>query len=156
MYQRKSLTIHTHNMQETEILGEQIGKRLTGGEVIELVSDLGGGKTALTRGIAKGLGSADRVMSPTFTISRVYTSGPLQMIHYDFYRLDDPGLLRHELEESFNDSRTVTVIEWAHIVKDILPENRITVSIDKTGDDSRVFTVQYPEELAYLMENIKA
>jgi tRNA threonylcarbamoyladenosine biosynthesis protein TsaE len=140
-------------MQETEAFGERIGSKLKGGEVIELVSDLGGGKTALTRGIAKGFGSSDRVMSPTFTISKVYASGPMQLVHYDFYRLDDPGLLRHELEESFHDERTITVIEWAQIVKDILPDRRLTIEISKTGDEARSFTVQYPKQLAYLIED---
>jgi tRNA threonylcarbamoyladenosine biosynthesis protein TsaE len=155
MSQRNSITIQTHSTLETESFGERIGKALKGGEVIELISDLGGGKTALTRGIAKGFGSADRVMSPTFTISRIYTSGPLQLVHYDFYRLDDPGILRHELEESFNDERTVTVIEWAHIVQDVLPDKRLTITIDKTGDEARSFTIQYPQELEYLIEEYK-
>ena len=155
MSTRQSLIIHTKNTEETEALGAQIGSKLRGGEVIELVSDLGGGKTALTRGIAKGFGSVDRVMSPTFTISRLYSSGPLQLAHYDFYRLDDPGLLRHELEESFVDERTVTVIEWAQIVKDVLPDKRLTITIDKTGDDARSFTIQYPQELKYLVEENK-
>jgi tRNA A37 threonylcarbamoyladenosine biosynthesis protein TsaE len=77
------------------------------------------------------------------------------LAHYDFYRLDDPGLLRHELEESFNDERTVTVIEWAQIVKDVLPDKRLTITIDKTGDDARSFTIQYPQELKYLVEENK-
>lgn len=152
MSQRKTITVHTTNVQGTEVLGQNIGKALKGGEVIELVSDLGGGKTALTRGIATGIGSSDRVMSPTFTISRVYSSGPLKLVHYDFYRLDDPGLLRHELEESLHDPSTITVVEWAHIVADILPQNRITITITKSGENSRSFEIKYPEELAAIFK----
>ena len=144
--------IETKSPQETEQLGAAIGAQLQGGEVIELISDLGGGKTALTRGFAQGLGSGDRVMSPTFTISRVYTSGALQMVHYDFYRLDDPGLLRHELVESLTDEKTITVIEWSHVVKDVLPKDRVTITIRKTGEEAREFNIQYPESLSYLMK----
>ncbi len=147
--------INTQSALETEAVGKKIGSHFKGGEVIELISDLGGGKTALTRGLAEGLGSTDRVMSPTFTISRVYSSGALQMVHYDFYRLDDPGLLRHELVESLTDDRTITVIEWAHVVKDVLPKERVTINIRKTGEEAREFSIHYPESLSYLMKGLE-
>ena len=146
--------ITTKNVIDTERLGASMGSRLQGGEVIELISDLGGGKTAFTRGLAKGLGSADRVMSPSFTISRVYNSGALQLVHYDFYRLEDPGLLRHELVESLTDDTTITVIEWSHVVKDVLPNERVTITIQKTGEEAREFTIAYPDSLHYLMKGL--
>jgi len=82
-----TLRITSESPEATEQLAEAIGRRLTGGEVIELVSDLGGGKTTFVRGLARGLGSADVVSSPTFTVSKVYKADKLELHHFDFYRL---------------------------------------------------------------------
>src|SRR3989337_1220075 len=86
-------TWRTTSAIETEQLGEQIGKLLRGGELIELASDLGGGKTTMTHGLARGIGSSDPVASPTFTISREYTGGRLHIYHYDLYRLHEFGVV---------------------------------------------------------------
>ncbi len=115
-------------MQE---FGARLGELLAGGEVIELVGDVGAGKTALTKGLAQGMGIDEDVQSPTFTISRVYTAdNHLLLAHYDFYRLDDPGIMRAELQESITDPMTVTVIEWATVVADVLPADTLQIRLN--------------------------
>lgn len=131
----------THSAEETEELGVRLGKQLKGGEVIELSSDLGGGKTTFVRGLARGAGSTDRVASPTFTISKVYAAPQFAIHHFDFYRLNEPGLIRHELEEVVGDEQTVTVIEWSKIVEDCLPEKTVKIHIKSLGDTIRTITV---------------
>src|SRR4051812_18557733 len=87
---------------DTERLGELLGSRLDGSEVIELRSDLGGGKTTFVRGLIRGTGSKDHVVSPTFTLSRIYQTKDFQIHHFDFYRLNDPGILADQLAESIS------------------------------------------------------
>ena len=128
---------------------------MKGGEVIELVSDLGGGKTTFVRGLARGTGSPDRVASPTFTISRVYTSPSFEIHHFDFYRLGEAGLIAEELDEVLNDPTIVTVVEWADIVQDVMPAKRLTVAIEKTPTDGRILTFRAPESLAYLVQAVR-
>jgi tRNA threonylcarbamoyladenosine biosynthesis protein TsaE len=92
--------------------GARLGAKLSGGEVIELVGDIGAGKTTFTKGLARGLGVSDDVQSPTFTISRIYeTPSGIRLAHYDFYRLQDAGVMQMELAESVCDPHTITVIE---------------------------------------------
>lgn len=136
---------------DTERIGEQLGSQLRGGEVIELISDLGGGKTTLVRGIAKGFGSTDKVASPTFTVNKEYRSGQKRIVHYDFYRLQDAGLLEFELAESLQDPDAVTIIEWADIVHDVLPKDRITIHITSTGDNARQLQLDIPHGRDYLL-----
>lgn len=143
--------VQSKSAEETEQLGEQIGARLRGGEVIELVSDLGGGKTALTRGLARGLGSKDHVASPTFTISREYHADNLTLHHFDFYRLSEPGIMSAELAEIVDDPLAVVVVEWSDIVRHVLPERRLTIRFVHTGDSSRDIELSYPSELEYVI-----
>lgn len=137
--------------EATEHLAFLIGQRLKGGEVIELVSDLGGGKTAFVRGLARGMGSHDLVASPTFTISREYRSKKLTLYHFDFYRLHEPGILTAELAEFIADPKAVIAVEWSDIAKHVLPEKRITIKLMLTGEQSRRLQFSYPQELAYLI-----
>lgn len=133
-----------------------MGKNLRGGEVIELVSDLGGGKTTFVRGLALGMGSTDKVASPTFTVSKEYHSPKLRLVHYDFYRLTDPGIMQFELAETLSDPNSVAVIEWADIVHDILPESRVTINIKSVSggsENARQLEVSYPPELSYLFKD---
>lgn len=123
---------------------------MRGGEVIELVSDVGGGKTTFVRGLAKGMGSDDRVASPSFTLSREYQADKLRMYHFDFYRLSDPGIMANELAEVIDDPAAVVVVEWADIVEAVLPAKKLTIKIISTGDTSRTFDFSCPKELSYL------
>jgi tRNA threonylcarbamoyladenosine biosynthesis protein TsaE len=154
-----TLQIDSISSEETEQIGRLLGSNIKGGEVIELASDLGGGKTILVRGLAKGMGSHDQVASPSFTVTRIYevskmVDGQVQtklLYHFDFYRLNDGGLIAHELSDALQDSRGVVVLEWAGIVQDVLPVERLKVSIEKTGDSSRQITLNCPEKLKYLL-----
>lgn len=141
------------NVSETIDLGSKIGTRLRGGEVFELVSDLGGGKTTLVRGLVKGFGSTDPVASPSFTISYVYgrTDGK-QFHHFDFYRLDDAGIVGSELAEVEEDSDAVVAVEWGSIVHNILPVSRVVVKIETVDELSRKITFEYPGEYSYLFD----
>ncbi|HSX04959.1 MAG TPA: tRNA (adenosine(37)-N6)-threonylcarbamoyltransferase complex ATPase subunit type 1 TsaE [Candidatus Saccharimonadales bacterium] len=139
---------------ETEALGERLGANLRGGEVIELVSDLGGGKTTLTRGLARGAGSADKVGSPSFTLSREYKTAQFTIEHFDFYRLDEGGIVADELAEFIGDPAYVCVVEWGDVVQDVLPRYHLTVQLTRTGDDTRALTFDYPHELSYLLEGL--
>lgn len=145
-------TIETTSAQATERLGELIGKNLKGGEVIELVSDLGGGKTTFVRGLARGFGSPDKVASPTYTISKVYKHGSRELHHFDFYRLQEAGLISHELTEVIEDPACTVVFEWGEVIQNVLPASRLTVTITKTGEEARNLAFRYPDSLAYLME----
>ena len=124
------MKITVSDEQELMELGFNVGSRLMGGEVIELIGDIGAGKTTFTKGIAKGMGVDEEVSSPSFTISHTYKGGSLYLHHYDFYRLDDPGIMVEDLAEVMNSSDNVVVIEWPGVVDGILPENIIRVKIN--------------------------
>ena len=118
--------------------GARIGALLRGGEVIELVGDIGAGKTTFTKGLAKGLGIDEDIQSPTFTISRVYDSPKgIRLGHYDFYRLAEPGIMRAELDEAVHEPTNVTVIEWAEVVSDVLPSDTLRLTITTIEENSR-------------------
>ena len=140
---------------QTEQLAEGLGRQLRGGETIELVSDLGGGKTTFTRGLVRGTRSTDRVGSPTFTLSREYQAPNFTIAHFDFYRLGVAGIMGDELHELIGDSAYVTVVEWGEIVHDVLPEKRVTVRIEQTGNETRRIAIVYPPELSYLLEGLR-
>ncbi len=129
-----------------------MGAALRGGEVIELVSDLGGGKTTFTRGLARGAGSTDVVASPTFTISKVYKANQGKEIHhFDFYRLNEPGIVAAELAEVAGDPECIAVVEWADIVQDVLPEERLTIRLEQTPKGDRRLSFTCPASLQYLL-----
>ena len=132
-------------------LAESVGSRLRGGETIELVGDLGSGKTLFVRGLAMGLGSRDAVHSPSFTISNEYRAERLTIYHFDFYRLSEPGIMQSELAEILNDSAAVVVIEWAKLVEDILPTDRLSINIKTSSETARKFTFEYLDGLNYLV-----
>jgi len=148
----------TASSEDTSRLGELLGSNLTGGEVIELSSDLGGGKTTFTQGLARGLGSSDIVSSPTFTLNKIYKAkDDLEIHHYDFYRLNDAGILRDELTESLDDDHVVTVIEWSGIVGDVLPAKRISIELKPTqsSPDEREINIKYPAEFTDLIKKVQ-
>ena len=130
--------ISSTSSAETERLGELLGKQLKGGEAIELRSDLGGGKTTFVKGLVRGAGSDNSVTSPTFTLSRIYRAPKFTISHFDFYRLDNAGILAGQLAESINDSQNVTVVEWADIVKNVLPEEHISIELHPVAANSEV------------------
>lgn len=118
--------------------GEQLGKSLKPPKVIELIGDVGAGKTTITRGIAKGLNIEEPVTSPSFTIAKRYAFPEDGILaHYDFYRLLDPGIMSEDLYESINDKHTITIIEWGNSVENLLPENHLKIEIKLREDGSR-------------------
>lgn len=133
-----SVIIEVKSENEMKRLGEKLGALLRGGEVLELVGDVGAGKTTLTKGLAKGLAIDEDVQSPSFTISRVYDAREgLQLAHYDFYRLGNAGIMADELHETLHDSQVVTVVEWAGIVDGVLPVDRVSVRITSPTETDR-------------------
>lgn len=141
----------------TEKLATAMGRNLRGGECIEFISDLGGGKTTFISSLVKGTGSTDNVSSPTFTISKLYKNDRFNIHHFDFYRLSDPGLVAEELNEYVNDINSVILIEWADSVRDVLPDKRLVFRIDKMLDkpDSRSFKIEFPVKFEYLLQGIE-
>lgn len=149
-----SVKVHTKSSEASELIGEQIGKNLKGGEIIEFVSDLGGGKTTITRGIVRGSGSSNQVNSPTFTISKVYKSPKYEIHHFDFYRLAGAGLIEHEIHDLIGDKSIVMIVEWGEVVAHVLPDSRLTIEITKSSENDRVLILKYPKELEYIMKGL--
>lgn len=124
--------------EQMKLFGEKLAHFLESGQTLELIGDVGAGKTTLIKGLVRGLGGTEEVQSPSFTISRVYElPDGNQLYHYDFYRLSDAGILRDELAEVMGDPSIITVIEWADIVDDVLPENHVRLTIRATGENTR-------------------
>ena len=114
--------------------------------VIELIGDVGAGKTTFVRGLAKGLGIKEPVTSPSFTISKSYAfkdknGQEKTLIHYDFYRLGDPGLMADDLADAINDPNNIVVVEWGDSIDDVLPENRTKITIQYNEDNTREVTI---------------
>jgi len=132
------------NEEEIKNFGKSIGLLLRGGELIELIGDVGAGKTTLTKGIASGLGVIENVQSPSYTISRTYKGRDnIRLVHYDFYRLNEAGILANEIIEYINDDSSVIVIEWAGVVEGILPKDRLSVLITAPTENSRKMMLKH-------------
>ena len=131
----------TNSPAQTEAVGEALGKVLTPGTVIAYRGDLGAGKTAFTRGLARGLGCTEQVTSPTYTIVNEYLSGRMPLFHFDMYRLGSSDELFDIGWEDYLEQQGVCAVEWSENVADAL-EDAITVTIEKTGEDSRTITVE--------------
>ena len=131
----------THSPAETEAVGEALAKTLRPGTVLAFRGDLGAGKTAFTRGLARGLGCTERVTSPTYTIVNEYTSGRLPLFHFDMYRLRSSEDLFDIGWEDYLERGGVCAVEWSENVADAL-DGAIRITIEKTGDDSRKITIE--------------
>lgn len=129
----------TKSPEETEELGQRLGQALRGGEIVAYLGDLGAGKTAFTRGLARGLGIRDRVTSPTYTIVNEYLSGRLPLFHFDMYRLSSSDDLFDIGWEDYLLRGGVCAVEWSENVMDAM-ENAIFVEIEKLTDTSRKIT----------------
>lgn len=132
--------------EETKQVGRKIGELVKAGQVIELVGDVGSGKTTFTKGIAKGLDIPDEITSPTFNIKNEY-EGRLKLNHLDLYRLSEPGLIENEIAELQDEEDSVTVVEWAGNVQDVLSKDRIKIEFKTTGDETRKLKIDLPESL---------
>ena len=139
----------TNSPAETEALGEKLAQTLTPGTVIAYRGDLGAGKTAFTRGLARGLGCTDLVTSPTYTIVNEYLNGRLPLFHFDMYRLASSDDLWDIGWEDYLERGGICAVEWSENVADAM-ENAIVVTIEKTGTESRRITIEGGESLADL------
>ena len=135
------MTFQTNSPAETEAIGAALGKILTPGTVIAYRGDLGAGKTAFTRGLAKGLGCREIVTSPTYTIVNEYLGGRLPLFHFDMYRLRSADDLWDIGWEDYLDRGGVCAVEWSENVADAM-EGAITVSIAKLDDTTRRITIE--------------
>lgn len=118
------------------------------------MSDLGGGKTTFVRGVARGMGSADHVSSPTFKISNVYKAGNLELYHFDFYRLNEAGIIADELAEVISEPDVVIVVEWGGVVSNVLPKEKVTITLNAISETSRRVVFNCSDQLLYLVENL--
>lgn len=135
----------TKSPEETECVGERLGASLHGGEVVAYLGGLGAGKTAFTRGLARGLGISARVTSPTYTIVNEYTGGRLPLFHFDMYRLGSSDELFDIGWEDYLLRGGVCAVEWSENVHDAM-ENAITVTIEKMDDETRSITIEGRED----------
>ncbi|MBQ3215575.1 MAG: tRNA (adenosine(37)-N6)-threonylcarbamoyltransferase complex ATPase subunit type 1 TsaE [Oscillospiraceae bacterium] len=131
----------THSPAETEQVGAALGAVLTAGAVVAYRGDLGAGKTAFTRGLARGLGHKDLVTSPTYTIVNEYLSGRLPLFHFDMYRLQSSDDLWAIGWEDYLERGGVCAVEWSENVADAM-EDAILVTIEKLDDDTRRITIE--------------
>ena len=139
----------TNSPEETERVGEALGRIVRPGTVIAYQGDLGAGKTAFTRGLARGLGYAEPVTSPTYTIVNEYLGGRLPLFHFDMYRLRSAEDLWDIGWEDYLDRGGVCCVEWSENVAEAL-ENPLTISIEKLGDTTRRITLEGGSTLADL------
>ena len=132
----------TNSARETEELGERLAEKLRPGDVVAYTGDLGAGKTAFTRGLARGLGVTDRVTSPTFTIVNEYEGGRLPLFHFDLYRMESPEELFDIGWEDYLARGGVCAVEWSEIIDDALEGDVVRVDIRRGDSDSqRVITI---------------
>ena len=131
----------THSPEETEQLGAALARQLRPGTVIAYTGDLGAGKTAFTRGLARGLGYREPVTSPTYTIVNEYLGGRLPLFHFDMYRLSSSDDLWDIGWEDYLDREGVCAVEWSENVADAM-ENAVTVTIEKLGETTRRITIE--------------
>ena len=139
----------TTSPEQTEKVGQALGKVLQPGTIVAYEGDLGAGKTAFTRGLARGLGAEETVTSPTYTMVNEYLSGRLPLFHFDMYRLGSSDELWDIGWEDYLERDGVCAVEWSENVVDAM-ENAIRVVIEKTGEDSRKITIEGVEKLADL------
>ena len=126
--------IETATREETLALGVKIGEQALPGTVICVDGDLGAGKTVLAQGIAKGLGISEQVVSPTFTILQEYRDGRIPFYHFDVYRIEDPDEMYEVGFEDYFYGDGICMIEWAELIRELLPEDHVHITIEKQMD----------------------
>ena len=139
------MVIESNCEKETYELGCRLGQEARAGQVYTLVGDLGVGKTVFTKGLAAGLGIEEPVSSPTFTIVQVYEEGRLPFYHFDVYRIGDIEEMDEVGFEEYVMGEGVSLIEWANLIEEILPEHRTNILIEKDltqGFDYRRITIE--------------
>ncbi len=141
--------IESFREEETFRLGIQLGKKAQKGDVFALLGDLGVGKTVFTKGVAAGLGISEPVNSPTFTIVQEYEGGRVPFYHFDVYRIGDVEEMEEIGYEDYFYGQGVSFVEWANLIKEIMPDNTIWITIEKNlekGFDYRKIVIQGERE----------
>lgn len=141
--------------EETEVLGHQLGNILQGGSILCLTGDLGTGKTTLTKSVAKALGVTEYVTSPSYTIVNEY-EGRLPLYHFDVYRINEIEELYEIGYEDYFFGHGVTIIEWASMIVDLLPEDAIYIEIERVDEFERRFTIKAQEAFIKKLEGVSA
>ncbi len=131
---------------ETERIGERIGQALRQGCVLAMFGGMGMGKTAIVRGIARGMGLSAEVSSPTFALVNDYGGNPA-LVHFDMYRIESWGDLYTTGFFDYLDAGAVLAIEWSENIEGALPDNAIRLTFERTGDNGRTITVEDPAEI---------
>lgn len=142
MHTDQKLHIISTSSEQSLVIGKRLGQHIQPGQLIELIGDLGGGKTTLVKGIAAGLGVTRTVTSPTFSIQRSYevpSGGSLE--HFDLYRLEDRDAVTQELEDTLADPRAVVVVEWTRPFIAALRPDRLVIELRWRAEDERVITM---------------
>ena len=142
----------TFSPEETFLFGKELGENAKPGEVYTLIGDLGVGKTVLTQGIAKGLDIDEPINSPTFTIVQVYEEGRMPFYHFDVYRIGDIEEMDEIGYEDYFYGQGLTMIEWANLIEEILPDHYKEIKIEKDlekGFDYRRITINEVEKWEY-------
>ncbi len=139
----------TNSPEETEAVGQALAQKLQPGTVIAYEGDLGAGKTAFTRGLAKGLGAKERVTSPTYIIVNEYFFGKMPLFHFDMYRLGSSDELWDIGWEDYLERGGICAVEWSENVRDAV-QDALKVRIEKTGDSSRKITIEGGADIADL------
>lgn len=142
------MVIETMNAEETREVGKKFGREAVPGQVIALDGDLGCGKTVFTQGFAEGLGITEPVTSPTFTILQTYTEGRLPLYHFDVYRIEDIAEMDEIGYEDCFYGEGVSLVEWAGMIEELLPENAMYITIRKDparGFGYRKITIEHKE-----------
>ena len=139
------MIIETNTPQETYAVGKKIGENAKPGQIYTLTGDLGVGKTVFTQGVAAGLNITEPINSPTFTIIQEYESGRLPLYHFDVYRIGDIEEMEEIGYDDYFFGKGICLIEWAELIEEILPDDRISITIEKDlaqGFDYRRITVE--------------
>ena len=135
--------LHIASEQETERIGEAIGRAAEPGTVVALIGDLGTGKTTLTKSIAGGLGVTETVTSPTFNIIREYKTGRIPLYHFDVYRIGDPDEMFELGYEEYFYGDGICVVEWADIIEELLPEDAVIIRIERgASEEEREYRIE--------------
>ena len=143
-FKDRIMIYETFSAEETFALGKELGQKAKPGSVYALVGDLGVGKTVFTQGVAAGLEIKEHINSPTFTIVQVYEEGRLPFYHFDVYRIGDPEEMEEIGYEDYFYGEGVCFVEWANLIEELMPENTVTVTIEKNpekGFDYRKITI---------------
>lgn len=136
------MKVKINSAEKMQELGQRLAHVLPTSSVVELIGDVGAGKTTLVKGIGKGLDITQTIQSPSYTIFCRYEGQQKSLHHYDFYRLLDPGLASFDLEESLSDEKAVTVVEWADSVKGVLPPEHVIIHIVAINENEREVMLQ--------------